>query len=176
MHIHAVTFSEGEEVITVIRRHWFSIALRAAADLSIFVVMAVVVVIGQTMLAYSTFAVDLQQGLAVGVYVLAFVGLLLWMHFFAAWSDHWLDAWIITNKRIIDIEQHGFFRRQVSSFPLSRIQDVTYSMNGVIAMWLKFGNVRIQTASISDDLIMRQVPFPGDVKETIVRILDRLRP
>jgi uncharacterized membrane protein YdbT with pleckstrin-like domain len=95
------------------------------------------------------------------------------MHFFAMWSDHWLDMWIITNKRVIDIEQHGFFRREVSSFPLDRIQDVTYGMNGIIATWLKFGDVRIQTASISDTFIMREVPFPEEVKDAITRAMCR---
>ena len=171
MHIHAVTLKDGEKVIMLIRRHWFHIAVRAVADLFLFLVTAV----GVTLFASYLMGIGSdvqQQGFALGLFVLALVGLILWMHFFAAWSDHWLDAWIITNQRIIDIEQHGFFRRQVSSFPLDRIQDVTFNIHGIIAMWLKFGDIRIQTASISDDLIMKQVPFPQEVKETIVRVLD----
>ena len=106
------------------------------------------------------------------MYVLSFVALLLWVRFFTSWSDHWLDAWVITNRRIIDIEQIGFFRRQVSSFPIDRIQDVTYDVAGVLAMWLHFGNIRIQTASISEDLVMKQVPFPEDVKEHLMSVLN----
>ena len=113
-----------------------------------------------------------EQAVPFGVFVISCVTLLLWMKFFAVWSDHWLDAWVITNKRIIDIEQKGFFRREVSSFPLNRIQDTTYNISGILAMWLHFGDVRIQTASITDDLVMRQVPFPEDVKEHVARVLD----
>ena len=168
---HAVHMSEGEEILVVVRRHWFHIAVRAVIDLTLFLFVA----FGMTL--FDVYLLEtqngmVQQGFAVGLYVLSLVGLFLWMHFFASWSDHWLDAWIITNKRIIDIEQQGFFRRQVSSFPLDRIQDVTYSINGLIAMWLNFGNIRIQTASISDDLIMRQVPFPQEVKEKVVQVID----
>jgi len=169
MYIHAIQLSDDEEVVTLIRRHWFHIALRAAADLCIFIVLAGVLVIVLGVLGQSTSVVLMP----LGIYALALGGLFLWMHFFAAWSDHWLDAWVITNKRIIDIEQKGFFSRQVSSFPLNRIQDVTYDISGIIAMWLKFGNVRIQTASISEDLVMKQVPFPEDVKEEIVTVLGR---
>lgn len=169
MYIHAIQLAEDEEVVTLIRRHWFHIAVRAAADLCIFFVLAGVLVVVLSVLGQSTSVVLMP----LGIYVLALVGLFLWMHFFAVWSDHWLDAWVITNKRVIDIEQKGFFSRQVSSFPLDRIQDVTYDISGIIAMWLKFGNVRIQTASISEDLIMKQVPFPEDVKEEIVAVLGR---
>jgi len=175
INIQAVRLKEGEKVIRVIRRHWFHIALRAVADLFLFLLIALAITLFDAYLIETQGGEVLQRGFALGLYMLAFIGLFLWMHFFALWSDHWLDAWIITNKRIIDIEQHGFFRRQVSSFPLDRIQDVTYGINGIIAMWLKFGNIRIQTASISDDLIMKQVPFPETVKETIVQVIDETK-
>jgi len=168
MHMHAIPLNDGEEVLVVIRRHWFHIALRAVADIVVFFVFTVgVIVFDGVLLASHVGAVG--SGIALSIYLLAVFGLFLWMHFFAAWSDHWLDAWIITNKRIIDIEQKGFFARQVSSFPIERIQDVTYDVSGVIAMWLHFGDVRIQTASITDNLVMRQVPFPEEVKEAIMQ-------
>jgi uncharacterized membrane protein YdbT with pleckstrin-like domain len=106
-----------------------------------------------------------------GVYLTAFVGLLLWMHFFSVWTDHWLDAWVVTNKRVIDIEQRGFFSRQVSSFPIERIQDVTFESTGVLATWLGYGDVRIQTASLSSDFIMRGVGDPAKVKEILMAAL-----
>jgi uncharacterized membrane protein YdbT with pleckstrin-like domain len=170
---NSVKLSEGEEILKVVRRHWFHLAVAGIVDVSIFV--AVVFAMG-------SFGAVLPDALGSGyhaaslsLFIISFVGLLLWMHFFALWSDHWLDAWIITNKRVIDIEQKGFFRREVSNFPLHRIQDVTYDLSGIIAMWFKFGNVRIQTASISDDLIMKQVPFPADVKEEVVQVIDKYR-
>lgn len=169
MFVHAIQLADDEEVVTLIRRHWFHIAVRAAADLFIFIALAAILVTILGFVGQSTSVVLMP----LGIYLLALMGLFLWMHFFAAWSDHWLDAWVITNKRVIDIEQKGFFSRQVSSFPIDRIQDVTYDISGIIAMWLKFGNVRIQTASISEDLIMRQVPFPEEVKEEIVNVLGR---
>lgn len=176
MNIHAITLGEGERIIAVVRRHWFHLAVEGVVDAFIFLTLVLFVGIAESYFLRTEVASVLpHQSLSLSLYVLAFVALLLWMHFFASWSDHWLDAWIITNKRIIDIEQHGFFRRQVSSFPLDRIQDVTFSINGVIAMWLHFGNVRIQTASISDDLNMKQVSFPEDVKEAVVRALEQNR-
>jgi len=167
-----VKLQEDERMIAVIRRHWFSLAVEGTVNIFIFLVAAVAVVVGDSVLL-SNSSGEFREFLPISFFALSFIGLLLWMHFFASWSDHWLDAWIITTERVIDIEQKGFFRREVSSFPLGRIQDVTYTVSGVIPTWLHFGDVRIQTASISDDFIMRKVPFPEDVKEHLVEVLKK---
>jgi len=172
MNIKAVSLREGEEVLSVVRRHWFPLAVDGVVNIFIFTVVAVVLVIADIwFVAAGGSGEGLGSLLPIGFFVLGFVGLLLWMHFFASWSDHWLDAWIITTERVIDIEQKGFFRREVSSFPLSKIQDITYTVSGVIPTWLHFGDVRIQTASISDDFVMRNVPFPDMVKEHLGKVL-----
>jgi len=173
MLTHAIQLADGEEVVAIIRRHWFHLAVEGFIDMALFALVFLGVGVADAFLTNAGLAA--QQALSASLFLLASTALVLWMHFFASWSDHWLDAWVITNRRIIDIEQHGFFHREVSSFPLDRIQDITFDVAGIIAMWLHFGDVRIQTASITDDLIMRQVPFPEDVKEHVVEALEHAR-
>lgn len=170
MRNKAIQLGEGEEIITIVRRHWFNLALEGFVILAVFVALFVGLGIVDG-IATSQSTHSSSAPFALSLYVLSLAGLFLWMRFFSAWSDHWLDAWVITNKRIIDIEQKGFFSREVSSFPLDRIQDVTCDVTGFIATWLHYGDVRIQTASISQDLIMRQVGFPEDVKEHVISLL-----
>jgi uncharacterized membrane protein YdbT with pleckstrin-like domain len=165
---------DDEKIVVTLRRHWFHLAVEGIVYIFIFSLLATFVGVGEVYLSTQTGG-SMSKPLALGIFVLSFFGLIMWMRFFAAWSDHWLDAWIITDKRVIDIEQKGFFNRQVSSFPLDRIQDVTYDISGIIPMWLHFGNVRIQTASVSKDLIMRQVPFPDLAKERIMNVLPERR-
>lgn len=168
----AVALAEGEQIVMVIRRHWFSLAVEGMLDIVIFVSAIGAVIFFDTVLLVDENALQINV-LPLGFFALGFLGLLLWMHFFASWSDHWLDAWIITDKRLIDIEQKGFFVREISSFPLNRIQDVTSTVSGIIPTWLHFGDVRIQTASISEDFVMQQVPFPQDVKEHLLSVLNK---
>jgi uncharacterized membrane protein YdbT with pleckstrin-like domain len=167
----AIQLGEGEEILTIVRRHWFSLAVEGFVIVLTFSALFVGLGIFDSVVISNSRVDASSATFSLSLFTLSFVGLFLWMRFFSAWSDHWLDAWVITNKRVIDIEQRGFFRRTISSFPLDRIQDVTCDTSGVIAMWLHFGDVRIQTASISDDLIMRQVGFPEEVKEHIVTLL-----
>jgi hypothetical protein len=43
-------------------------------------------------------------GLSVSAYYL-----FAWLFFFFSFIDYYLDVWIITSERIIDIQQNGFF-------------------------------------------------------------------
>jgi uncharacterized membrane protein YdbT with pleckstrin-like domain len=165
----ALALAPDEHIQHIVRRHWYSLVVTGVADGIVFLLCAVVLgAFDSAPALQATFGIDNVRAILVSTYLISLVGLLLWMHFFAVWTDHWLDAWVVTNKRIIDIEQKGFFNRQVSSFPLERIQDVTYETRGLIAMWLHFGTVRIQTASISNDFILHQVPNPDLVKERVM--------
>ncbi len=171
MNMKAIQIEEGERVLLTVRRHWFHIAVVGIFDLLVFMLCTIMVLVFSEMAVVGG-ATD-RHAHALAVFALACIGLVLWSHFFAAWSDDWLDVWIITDRRIIDVEQKGFFVRQVSNFPLDRIQDVTGKTNGIFAMWLSFGDVRIQTASVSRDLNMRQVPFPEEVKDLIISLLEK---
>ncbi len=93
--------------------------------------------------------------------------LILLFIFFEIWLDYWLDAWIITNLRVISINQIGLFRRVYSEFSLSRIQDVSIETNGVLATFLGYGNIRIQTAG-ENDFHGRTMPNLSEVKNCLM--------
>src|SRR4051812_40124656 len=45
---------------------------------------------------------------------------IVWSAAFNIFTRYFLNAWIITNQRIVELEQHGFFSREVSSLLLNR--------------------------------------------------------
>jgi len=96
--------------------------------------------------------------------------LILWSAIFYALTMYTLDVWIVTDKRIIDSTQHGFFNRIVSELHISRIQDVSVDVHGVIETFLKFGNLQIQTAGTEEKFKFMQIPNPGKVKDEIAKL------
>jgi membrane protein YdbS with pleckstrin-like domain len=170
----ALALAPDEEIVHIIRRHWFHVAVVGFLDACLFLAFTLVIGVFDSYLFVSnTLHLSGAHAVFASTYLISLVGLLLWMHFFAVWTDHWLDAWVITNKRVIDIEQKGFFSRHISSFPLERIQDVTYDAQGFIATFLHFGTLRIQTASITNDFFIRQIPNPDQAKEWVMEALSR---
>ena len=93
--------------------------------------------------------------------------LLLLLFFFSSWLDYYLDIWIITNKRVIDIEQKGLFSRIIAEHELSRIQDVSSEVHGILPTLLFYGNVQIQTAAEEQLFIFENVPRPQELARKI---------
>ena len=171
-----IKLNEGEEVVEVIRKHWFLPLVHTINLTFIFLLPALLifVLISNTI---SSDIVDVQVTFGKPsflVFGFSLWGLVLWLRFFSFWTDHHLDGWIVTNKRIIDVEQHGFFRREIASFRLERLQDVTTEQKGILATILKFGSVHVQTAGADKEFILNDAKKPKIVRGIILAQYDKL--
>lgn len=96
--------------------------------------------------------------------------LLLWIIFFIEWTDYYLDMLIVTDKRIIDVEQKGFFNREVTSFLHPQIQDITVQTEGVLRTLFKFGDLHIQTAGHKHEIIIKDATYPEEARILILKL------
>ena len=95
--------------------------------------------------------------------------LLLWIGAFTSFTQYYLNHWVVTTLRIVRIRQHGFFAREVASFHLARVQDVTTEVNGVFADLLGYGSVRVQTAGTdSNDFVMDGIDDPQGMRDLVM--------
>ena len=96
--------------------------------------------------------------------------------FFYMWFiDFYLDMWIVTNDRIIDIEQHSLFSRTITELDLFRIQDVTTNVQGVFSTIFRYGDVSIKTASSTSTVVFRDIPDPNFIREQLIKLADEDR-
>ncbi|PIV84108.1 MAG: hypothetical protein COZ28_00810 [Candidatus Moranbacteria bacterium CG_4_10_14_3_um_filter_44_15] len=160
---------EGETIILFLRRHWFIFFMR--------LLLIIVSVIGLITIYYlfiflnSNFQESEYYNLLLFGESLA--TLFIWNFFFILWLDYYLDAWIVTNERIINIEQRGFFVRNISELKLTKIQDVTSEIIGVIPTLLDYGNIYVQTAAEKERFTFYQIPRPNRVKNAIVQLQEK---
>lgn len=87
--------------------------------------------------------------------------------------DYFLDVWIVTNERILNIEQNQIFSRVVAEHELSKIQDVACEVHGMLPTFFNYGDVHIQTAAETQRFVFRQVPRPLDVKREITGLCEK---
>ncbi|MEK7546078.1 MAG: PH domain-containing protein [Patescibacteria group bacterium] len=116
--------------------------------------------------------------LDIGIRLLASVYYLsIWIFFFSQFTDYYLDIDIVTNDRILDINQKGLFGRSVSELDLTRVQDVHSEIKGIIPTLLNYGTVDVQTAASEENFHFEQVPDPHKVRQRILELaaLDRKR-
>ena|SRR5688572_13445664 len=96
--------------------------------------------------------------------------LFAWLFLFQNFMDYYLDVWIVTNKRVLNIEQTGLFARTVSELRLYRVQDVTSTIKGVAETLFDFGDVEIQTAGEKTRFIFEQIPHPNRISKSILEL------
>jgi uncharacterized membrane protein YdbT with pleckstrin-like domain len=101
--------------------------------------------------------------------------LFLWLFAFIVWIDYYYDLWLITDQRLLDIEQKGFFSRVVSELDLKRIQDITSEVHGILPTLFEFGSIHIQTAGEKNRFILESVPHPVTIRRKIVKLYERAR-
>jgi uncharacterized membrane protein YdbT with pleckstrin-like domain len=88
----------------------------------------------------------------------------------AAWFYRWVGwfytLYIVTDRRILEIKQKGFFTRRVAEWQLEGIQNVNYEVGGFQAVLFGFGDITART--YIGDLEMRTIHNPAEIHEQLV--------
>ena len=95
------------------------------------------------------------------------IGALYSFYFWFTWNN---SNYIVTNQRVMKIDQLNLFSRTISEAEVHRIQEISTEVKGPIRTMLNFGTVRIKTASDDSRLDLEDVPDPYDVQQAIVQI------
>lgn len=93
--------------------------------------------------------------------------LIVWNIAFYNLMIYFLNTLIITDKRIIENKQLGFFNNIVNEIKLDKVQDVSVKIQGPLATFLKYGDVEIQSAGAVNKFFFRQFPDPEKIKQLI---------
>jgi len=158
---------EGEEIKMILRKHKITL-------ISFFLYMMFLAFL--PLVFYLLIAPDVLPSLMTKPYSDIFVlsasiyyGF-LWIILFMGWSDYYLDIWIITNERLLDVEQKGLFHRIVSELDLKRVQDITSNVSGAIPTFFEFGDIDIQTAAEMNKFKMKSIPHPVTIRREITEL------
>lgn len=151
----------------IARRHWFA-ALAMLIPVSIlflvpFVVLAVIGFSGG-LLEFEVWHWDAVIA-GCGVFLL-FAGFV----FMVAWMSFYYDFQIVTDRRIVEIDQHRLFSREISELTYDTIEDIKVSVKGFFGTYLNFGDIEIQTAAEYRNFVLEKVPFPHKIAKVIADI------
>ena len=155
----------GERVFLLIRRHWMIFS-------AMFAIIVVLIIPVFILVFYWWFNSEVFSGplgnfviVLGGIYTLAVLCLTLF-----GFVNYYLDVYIVTNERIVDIKQNGFFRREIAELHLRQVQDVEARVEGVLQTMLHYGNIYIQTAGERENFVFEDVPHPYTLAKKIVEL------
>jgi hypothetical protein len=166
----------GEHEVIEARKHWFIFL----AELLPFAIMAILPFALPKVLtmvpALAPYGEYFNYQTVVPRAVLGVWLLIAWTLAWSTFTRYYLNAWILTNKRIVAIKQRGWFSRSVSSLFLSRIQDVTTDVHGVLYSLLNVGDITVQSAGAVDEFHMRGIPRAEQMRNIILKYVSEKTP
>jgi len=105
--------------------------------------------------------------------------IIFWMIYsiflYIEWLNHELDLYIITNNRIIWVDQVGFLNRKVSECNLWQVQEVWNQTKWLLANLLNYWTIKIQTAWNATNFVMDLAPNPINNSREILNEVDKYR-
>ncbi len=169
--------SEGENITLVRRKHWIVIISQLMPlVLMLFVPLLlppawnfVERALHQSSDIYPVLDRINEVQTPLFVFFWALWALIIWMRAFVVWSDYYMDMWVITDQRIIDVEQAGFFVHKNTSCQLENVQNITVQVDGIMETFLDYGTIHVQTAGEGATMVIKGIPRPQELKDEILK-------
>src|SRR5690606_9310699 len=153
---------DGEYVIDIVWAHWYSLLIRILGALLIIIASFVI----PALLGIMPYI--FMYGISTGIYYLWMV---FWVFMIVQYYVVWLkDKCIITNERIIKVDQKNLFDHKVTTVELARIQGVVYTMLGGASSALGFGVVIIYFPG-GNNIEIKFASNPSVLQEEITRMV-----
>jgi hypothetical protein len=166
---HLFKLKPYEHIVFILRRHYIFVV----ADILVMIILSAVPVVALYFIRL-TYPTILQGQVAFPLVILgaSLYLLAIWLFFFSLIINFYLDIWVVTNDRIIAVEQEGLFSRTVSEMDLWLVQDVTSEAKGIAATIFGFGNLYVQSAGERGRFDFENLSDPSMVRQKILDLAD----
>lgn len=106
-----------------------------------------------------------------GVFLLVFIAVGLGF-FGRAYYNFSQSVLLITNQRLINVQQNGVWIRKITETEIDKIQDVSSETKGLFKIMLKFGDLVIRTAGATagTEIQVKNIPNPYEVQQRIAKM------
>lgn len=146
---------DDEEVLFVFRKH--PVVMRKGLILGLLAILGgSLVVFWQP--TYTAFLLGIVGGAMVGAVIML-----------PSWITWYFSVFIVTDKRLIQVTQKGFFHKSVIDMGLNQIQMVNYQVAGLQETMLGFGTIMMQT--FVGDLVIHEIAHPAKIQKKLLEIL-----
>ena len=158
---------DGEEILYLLRRHFITNVG--------WIVSSILMFLGPVVLMTLLLRLEIDTASIIPIryqYVLVLIWYLITLVFtLESFLNWYFNVYIVTTKRIVDIDFWGLLYKNVSEADYEHVEDVTYSMGGVLQTIFNFGSIVIQTAAEQREFEFDGVPNPAEVYDKITDLV-----
>ncbi len=154
---------EGEEIVEMVRKY----------PLSFFwqFFLAVIIIVLPFFFLFMLFSQGVWGIVAFAVILSA--GIIYALRIFISWYN---NVSLITNYRVVDVYQNGFFDKTVSGVSYDKIQDISFRKKGIFETLFNCGTVQIQLANTNTKIQLRKIKHPQKIQELTLSLQEEYKP
>lgn len=162
---------DKEEVKLIIRKHWI-INLKIFLKLFILFIFPLAAFLSLIIIYWPDFFNTNRTIISIFFCVyLIFILLIIYIN----WLNEELDVVIVTNERLIGVDQVSFLNRTISETSLIQIEDVKCRVQGTLRNIFGYGNLEVQTAAENILFTIENVASPEIITRKILDLRDTYR-
>lgn len=76
-----------------------------------------------------------------------------------------LNRYVVTNQRLLQYTQKGFFDQKVIETPHERVLNVSYQTEGFVSYVFGYGNVVVQVVGLMEPIVLKNISTPMEIKD-----------
>jgi hypothetical protein len=171
MHKLFPSQQDDEKIFIVVRQHWVVLFKKLIIW---FIFAAALVLFRRFGLTYLPTLFEGEVATVTKLFLQIYT-LFLIMSLFLIWLIYYLNVQIITDRRIVDIDQVGLFFHEVSELHIANIEDVTSDISGILGTVFNYGDVFVQTAGNTERFEFSDVPNPAIINKLLLDLYEHIR-
>lgn len=157
---HFLTQEDGESILRIIHKHPLTLVRDMYVSIIVFFVSLVV------MLGYFQYGI---WYIFVASFIFFIASVVFGFYSFFVWDR---DVYILTDRRIIDVEQKSLFSKSQKEAKYEKVQDTHIEISGIFGAIFRYGNLSIQTAS-ETSLTFYDIPDPVSVQKLVTDLVSK---
>lgn len=166
--IHFETQERDEEVVLFMRQHIIVLIPQLVLG---FIMFFVPLILFPFIIRFLESPIEIPAGYMI-------VGTVFWYVALFGYTltvfIHWFfNIFIVTNRRIIDIDFLYLLYKKFAETRIEKVQDISSRTGGIMATMFNFGDVLIQTASELPNFVFEKIPKPSEVVHIISDLTQR---
>ncbi len=167
--VYFETQRTDEKIVLLLRRHWVTNFHWLFLSLVFMLAPTVIFPALSFFKVFSFIPVRFQTISLLIFYTLIFT------YIFISYLNWYFNVYILTDRRVIDIDFYNLLYKEVSSCDIDKIQDVTYQVSGVFKIFFDYGTVFIQTAGEEKNLEFEMIPRPALVVKKLTELIENYK-
>jgi hypothetical protein len=87
---------------------------------------------------------------------------------YIAWYSWNRTLLLVTNQRLVFLEQRGLFQRELVECGLESIQQVSHHVHGILHTVMGYGNIAVYTGGSQQPITIFHMPDPYGIQQAIL--------